>query len=172
MTRGASAHINPDHFLQTPEGRLTTPERNSKAWERCHAALREALSRAAGTSSRLYVLIGAQGAGKTTWARTRTELEPGCIVFDAILVKRSERAPILAQASKHAVPAIAVWFQTALEHCLARNAARPLDEVASEQGLRNVFAALEPPAPDEGFAEVWQVAAIDTCLQTVTVLQS
>jgi len=160
VTRGTPVHINPDHFLQTPEGRLTTPERNSKAWERCHAALREALLRAAGTSRRLYVLIGAQGAGKTTWARARAELEPDCIVFDAILVKRTERAPILAQASRYAVPAIAVWFQTPLDHCLARNAARPLDEVASEHGLRNVFAAIEPPAQDEGFAEVWQVAAM------------
>jgi AAA domain len=151
------AHINPDHFLQTPEGRLTTPERNSKAWELCHAALREALSRAAVTSSRLYLLIGAQGAGKTTWARARKALEPDCIVFDAILVKRSERAPILAQASRHGVAAIAVWFQTTLEHCVARNAARPLDELASEHGLRNVFAALEPPAHDEGFADIWQV---------------
>ena len=76
------------------------------------------------------------------------------MVFDAILVKRCERAPILAEAAAQDVPAIAVWFRTPLEICLARNAARPPDEVADEQGLRNVFAALEPPAQDEGFAAV------------------
>ena len=76
------------------------------------------------------------------------------IFFDAILVKQSERAPILAHCRRFAVPAVAVWFRTPLELCLARNAARPPDEVADTQGLRNVFAALEPPTAAEGFAKV------------------
>ena len=152
-------HINPDHFLETPEGRLTTPERNSMAWERCYAALPEALARAARTSSYIYVLIGAQASGKSTWARERKELEPDCVVFDAILVKRAERAPILARAAAASVAAIAVWFRTPLTLCLERNAARPLDEVVSERGLRNVFAALEPPSEHEGFVRILQVEA-------------
>jgi predicted kinase len=101
-------HLNPDHFLQTPEGRVTTAERNVWAWAKC-----------------------------------------------------TERAPILAVAQRYGVPAVAVWLRTPLDECLARNAARPPDEVANERGLRNVFAALEPPEEEEGFAEVVVVDAAD-----------
>jgi predicted kinase len=76
------------------------------------------------------------------------------VIFDAILVKCEERAPILAQAAQHGVPTVAVWFRTPLELCLSRNRRRPTDQVANEIGLRNVFAALEPPREQEGFATV------------------
>jgi predicted kinase len=50
--------------------------------------------------------------------------------------------------------AVAVWFDTALDVCIARNAARPVDERVPEQAIRNVHAALEPPTLEEGFAEI------------------
>lgn len=148
-------HLNPDHFLQTPQGRVTTAERNVWAWAKCHAALPPALA-AAPPGTRLYLMIGAQASGKTSWAKALKAREPGAVIFDAILVKRAERAPILAVAQQYGVPAVAVWLRTPLEVCLARNGARPADEVADERGLRNVFAALEPPELDEGFAEILQ----------------
>jgi len=153
-------HINPDHFLQAPEGRITTPQRNARAWEQCFQALARALEQA-GTDTRLHVLIGAQGSGKSAWAEALVEREPRAVIFDAILVKRSERAPILAAACQHRVPAMAVWFRTPLKTCLVRNAARPADQVADETGLRNVFAALEPPSLDEVFAAVHMVDPSD-----------
>ena len=109
----------------------------------------------------LYILVGAQGSGKSTWAKQLLECESSAIVFDAILVKKSERAPILAAASKHGVRAVAVWFRTPLSVCIRRNADRPLDQVASEQGLRNVFAAIEAPTQSEGFTDVIEVANSD-----------
>ncbi len=150
-------HLNPDHFLETPNGRIWTAEANSSAWRSCFEQLPHALAAAAAQSSRLYVLVGAQGSGKSTWARARKQSEPDCVIFDAILVKRQERAPILAQAAQQGVPAVAVWFRTPLELCLSRNRSRPADEVANETGLRNVFAALEPPTGEEGFAMVVHV---------------
>lgn len=153
----AAVHLNPDHFLETPQGRIWTAESNARAWQACFALLSNALAAAARERANLYVLVGAQGAGKSTWAKARKQLEPSCVIFDAILVKRGERAPILAQAKEHGVPAVAVWFQTPLELCLARNRARPDDQVADECGLRNVFAALEPPTEHEGFAVVMRV---------------
>jgi hypothetical protein len=146
-------HINPDHFLQTPEGRITTPERNVKAWEQCFEALASALAHAQ-PGIRLYVLIGAQGSGKSSWAEGLVEADSHAVIFDAILVKRSERAPILAAARERGVRTVAVWFRTPLETCLARNAVRPPDQIANESALRSVFAALEPPSLDEGFVEV------------------
>ena len=111
--------------------------------------------------ARLYVLVGAQGSGKSTWAKRLLERESSAIIFDAILVKKSERAPILLAASKHGIPVVAVWFRTPLTVCLSRNAGRPPDQVANEQGLRNVFAAVEPPSQAEGFVHVLEVASGD-----------
>jgi predicted kinase len=153
-------HINPDHFLETAEGRVTTSERNAWAWQQCFTALTMAL-KAAKPDTRLYVLVGAQGSGKSTWARQLREHEPDAVVFDAILVKRSERAPILAAAKECGVSAVAVWFRTPLAVCIARNAVRPVDQIANEQGLRNVFAAVEPPSQKEGFAYVFEIASND-----------
>lgn len=149
-------HINPDHFLHTKAGRLLSEERNVAAWSKCHAALATVLE-VSDRDSTLFVLIGAQGSGKSTWARAKLTEDPTAIIFDAILVKRIERAPILEAAAKRGVPAVAVWFKTPLETCLKRNAARPADEFADEGGLRNVFAALEPPSAGEGFARILEV---------------
>ena len=153
-------HINPDHFLETPEGRVTTSERNAWAWEQCLLAL-PAVLKAAQPGARLYVLVGAQGSGKSTWARQLIEHENSAIIFDAILVKKSERTPILQAAKEHGVPAVAVWFHTPLAVCLSRNAKRPPDQVANEQGLRNVYAAVEPPTQTEGFVHVLEIANSD-----------
>jgi len=143
-------HINPDNYLQTPAGRVTTPERNKLAWDKCYEAL-EAAARLAGPSTKVYLLVGPQGSGKSTWARSRSAEHSVDIYFDAILVKRSERARVLEIVRPFELGAIAVWFQTPLQSCLARNALRPEDEAVSERAIHNVFAALEPPSTEEGF---------------------
>jgi predicted kinase len=121
-------------------------------------SLDEAL-RNADPSTKVYVLVGSQGAGKSTWARSvaSTFLRP--IVFDAILVKKTERQPILAAARARSVETIAVWFKTPLEVCIARNASRPPDEVVPVQAVRNVHSAIEPPSIAEGFSQVIEVAS-------------
>ena len=113
-------------------------------------------------STRVYVLVGPQGAGKSTWAKSVTSTLPGSIVFDAILVKQAERQPILAAARSHSVEVVAVWFKTPLEVCLSRNASRPADEVVPVQAVRNVHSAIEPPSLAEGFAQVIEVLADET----------
>jgi len=153
-------HINPDHFLETPEGRVWSDELNRRAWAASFDALERALG-AATAETQVYLMVGAQGSGKSTWARGLKAREPHAVIFDAILVKKSERAPIVAAARRHGVRATAVWMRTPLDACVARNAARPADEVADEGGLRNVFAALEPPTLDEGFHEVIEVSHED-----------
>ena len=154
-------HINPDHFLETENGRVITPELNRRAWERCYESLEAALGEAL-PGTRVFVIVGPQGAGKSAWVRSRApELAPA-IFFDAILVKRSEREPILAAARRHGVPAVAVWMRTPLDLCISRNAGRPADEIVPEQAIRNVFAAVEPPSPEEGFERVIEVSAHGT----------
>ena len=160
-TGSTAVHINPDHFLQTETGRVITPELNRLAWEKSYAALEEALLRAT-TSTKVFVLVGAQGAGKSTWAKARGTATSDAILFDAILVKRAERERILGAAKARSVGVVAVWFRTPLEVCLARNASRPADEVVPEQAVRNVFAAVEPPSTVEGFEQVLEVFCNET----------
>ena len=145
-------HINPDHYLQTEMGRVITPERNQKAWQCCFQALQHALSLP--TLRNAYLLIGCQGSGKSTWAKQHLIAHPHDLIFDAILVKKSERQPILQHINLAKVPCIAVWFQTPLDMCLARNAQRPLDEQVHQQALHNVYHALEAPSLDEGFQAI------------------
>jgi ABC-type ATPase involved in cell division len=148
-------HINPDHFLQTDQGRVFTPERNRHAWASSYSALERTLVEIARPAT-VYLLIGPQGAGKSTWVKNRP-LAEGTVYFDAILVKRSECAEILSRMKPFGVRAIAVWLQTPLLACLERNAARPVDEVVDEQALRNVYAALEAPSLSEGFDALIEV---------------
>jgi energy-coupling factor transporter ATP-binding protein EcfA2 len=149
-------HINPDHFLETAAGRVTTHERNNQAWRSAYRSFHEELAKAT-TNTEIYVLVGAQGSGKSTWAKRLACNSPHAIIFDAILVKHRERTPILAAAEAKRVKTIAVWFNTPLEICLARNAARPPAEVVPEQALRNVFAIIEPPSLSEGFERVIEI---------------
>ena len=88
-------HINPDHFLQTDRGRVFTPERNRHVWESSYSALERTLGEIARPAT-VYLLVGPQGAGKSTWVKNRP-LAEAAVYFDAILVKRSERAEILSR---------------------------------------------------------------------------
>ena len=153
-------HLNPDHFLETPEGRLVTEERNAAAWRMSYEALDQALGNTS-LVTKVYVLVGPQGAGKSAWVRSQIPLHPEAVFFDAILVKRSERAPIIAAAKSRAVDVICIWLKTPLEACLVRNAARPSDQVVSEQAVRNVDRAIEPPRVDEGFEAVIEVPYLE-----------
>lgn len=156
FARNLIMHINPDHFLQTKSGRVITPARNAAAWAKCFDLLSEALQNAS-PSTKVYLLIGPQGCGKSTWARARNLSPENSIIFDAILVKRAERKPILAAVGAHSIQAVAVWFKTPIEVCISRNASRPSDEFVPEQAIRNVHRAIEPPSIAEGFVQVIEV---------------
>ena len=71
--------FNPDDYLQTPEGRVYTDERNAAAWERSYSEL-EALFREATQETHFFIVIGVQGSGKTTWIqRHLVSLGPSAI---------------------------------------------------------------------------------------------
>ncbi|ENW97738.1 AAA family ATPase [Acinetobacter sp. NIPH 298] len=146
-------HINPDHYLETDSGRVFTAERNQIAWAKCFDDFENEVIN--NSSVRMvYVLIGCQAAGKSTWADKKIKEEPYNIVFDAILVKKVERAPILDIAAQKNLQCIAVLFKTDLAICLERNAQRTIDKMVDEQALKNVFAAIEAPSLDEGFTNI------------------
>ncbi|QIO06642.1 AAA family ATPase [Acinetobacter shaoyimingii] len=146
-------HINPDHYLETEHGRVFTDEGNQLAWERCFADLEEELDGNANIQ-RVYLLIGAQASGKSTWAKEKNNSEPDNIIFDAILVKKQERKSIINLIHNKKIAIIAIVFHTSLALCLKRNETRALDTRVDESALRNVFNAIEMPSLDEGFREI------------------
>ncbi|MGE8499761.1 MAG: AAA family ATPase [Pseudomonas sp.] len=146
--------INPDDYLETPTGRVFTAERNRQAWEQAYAALERLLADA----SRLYLVMGVQGAGKSRWIAQQAEaLERDAVYFDAALPARQHRQHLLELAQEYGVPVVAVFVQATLEQALARNLLRTPDKVVPEQAVRSVFGMLEPPSLEEGFASVIRV---------------
>ncbi|MGY2085427.1 AAA family ATPase [Blastococcus sp. SYSU DS0539] len=129
------------------------------------------------------MLAGLQGSGKTTWtARTlagthavvskdhwpnarRREARQQRVVAELLAEGRSvvvdnthpspaERAPLVALARAAGVPVRAVWLDTPLEVCLARNAAREGRARVPLPGLLGTRARFVPPSTEEGFDRV------------------
>lgn len=149
-------HINPDHYLETKKGRRWTNKRNEQAWKYCLEDYLVQL-RDDPEVKKVYLLIGCQGAGKSSWAEIKNKEEPKNIIFDAILVKKSERESLIKLALRYEKICIAVHFITNLSVCLSRNHERDLDKRADESALMNVFNAVEEPSIDEGFTSIIKV---------------
>lgn len=152
-------HIHLDAYLETGHGRVWTKSRNCQAWVQCfHDLEREVTWNR--QVKKIYILIGCQASGKTTWAKFKHQEEPNNIIFDAILVKRCERKKILKIAKKYQMDCIAIFFIQSLDLCLVCNRLRPSDRFVSESALKNVHAAIEPPSIEEGFSDIICVYSI------------
>ena len=128
-------------------------------------------------------MVGLQGSGKSTWvarhlaathavvskdhwpnARRREArqrrvvaelLDAGArVVVDNTSPSRVDRAPLIAAARTAGVPVRAVWVDTPVEVCLARNQAREGRARVPVRGLLGTRSRLVPPTRDEGFAHV------------------
>lgn len=150
-------HINPDHYLQTSTGRVFTKERQLEAWDRVYEDLQSALRRRSSVPAQLWLVMGVQGAGKTTWIRRNMAALPDAVFLDAALPAARHRTRALDIARRCGVEAFAVWIDTPLGTALARNASRPADERVPEDALRSVFSLLEAPTTGEGFVRVVEI---------------
>jgi predicted kinase len=143
--------INVDKYLEAESGRVFTAERNREAWTRAYAELEIALS-AAEPGAKFYVVMGVQGAGKSSWiAQNVNRLGPNAIVFDAAVPAKRHRSKLLELAARFNVPVVGVYVQATLEEALLRNAKRAADKIVPEDAVRSVFGMLEPPSREEGF---------------------
>jgi predicted kinase len=128
-------------------------------------------------------MVGLQGSGKSTWvARNlagthavvskdhwprarRREARQRRVVAELLAEGRSvvvdntnpapeDRAPLIAAARAAGVPVRAVWLDTPVEVCLARNDERTGRARVPLVGVLSTRARLVPPAPEEGFDRV------------------
>lgn len=149
--------INPDHYLQTAQGRVWTAERGKQAWEWAYADLEKALS-CISAKGIFYLVCGIQGAGKTTWVQTHAAwLDEHAVVLDAALPAKRHRVRALNLAAQYAVPAVAVWLDVPLALALQRNAQRAEDEQVPIATIQQVHSLFEPPSLEEGFWRVLEV---------------
>ena len=146
--------FNPDDYLISLERRVFTNERNAIAWENLYSDM-DALFRVADGDTRLFIVMGVQGAGKTTWIRTNhAALGESAVFLDAAIPAKRHRVRALTLAKRFGIRTIAVWINVSIERALAQNAQRRSDEVVPESAIRNVFSMLEAPSIAEGFDEV------------------
>jgi len=85
-------------------------------------------------------------------ARQRLELRRPITCIDSTALTRWERRPWLRLAEDADCEAEAIFFDTPLEICLARNAGR--HRVVPAEVVREMARRLEPPSIKEGFARV------------------
>ncbi len=135
-------------------------------------------------------MVGLQGAGKSTYVREhlagthavvskdhwprarRREARQQRVVADLLAAGRSvvvdntnpspaERAALVAAARAADVPVRAVWLDTPLGTCLARNDAREGRARVPLVGMHATRARLVPPCTGEGFDRVDVVRTAD-----------
>ena len=144
--------INPDDFLETPEGRVWTAERNAEAWRLSYVALEQAII-ALPEPKRVVVVCGVQGAGKSTWIASQPA-SPATIYFDAALPAARHREKVIGIAKGRGAAVEAVWIDTPLDVALERNAARAPDKMVPVTSIIAVARQFEEPTAAEGFDRV------------------
>ena len=102
----------------------------------------------------IVMVIGIQGAGKSTWTRKNLAEPRDAIYVDSTLATIDRRSRIIEIAKTVGVAVSVVWVKVSLKTALRRNKHRPADEVVPEEAVENVFRIFEPPSLSEGFEAV------------------
>jgi predicted kinase len=125
------------------------------------------------------ILVGLQGAGKSTFYRERfftthvrlsldmlktrhreRRLLRACVealqpfVVDNTNPTRAERAVYIEAARQAGFRVVGYYFRSHVEECMRRNEQRPTDQQVPLKGLLGTAGGMELPSPDEGFDEI------------------
>jgi predicted kinase len=127
----------------------------------------------------VVILVGLQGSGKSTFYRTfyqsthvlvskdrlrnnrnpqRRQIqlidealkEGRSVVVDNTNPREEDRAPIIVMARTHGAEVVGFWFESDLQSCLERNAARAGRERVPDKALYITSRRLRKPALSEG----------------------
>ena len=145
--------LSPDDYLLDEDGRyMWTPERSRMAWGRIQQEVLDLLPR----HSKLVLLAGLPGAGKTCWVHTPGNIEPGALYLDATFVKKVWRRPFLQLALRLGKPIEILCFKVPLSTLLERNSKRPTTRTPGPEVLIEWFETFnrEFPSTSDGFNRV------------------
>jgi predicted kinase len=137
----------------------------------------------------VVVLIGFQGAGKTTFCEQRLAAthvliskdrlrnnrrperrqrrlieqalaERRSVVVDNTNVSAAERAALIAVAREHRARVIGYFFESPFAECRRRNEERPAERRVPDVGIFATARRFERPCRAEGFDELWSVRTL------------
>jgi len=146
--------INPDNYLETPSGRVWSIERNKAAWNQAYSDFESSLKQM-NTNVIVYIVLGVQGSGKSTWIdEIKSKVNKPTVFFDAAMPAVAHRSKVITIAKKYSNNIIAVWLDVSIETALERNNKRSKDKVVPTSAIKGVFSQLEPPSIEEGFTEI------------------
>jgi len=97
-----SCHIDPDQFLNLGGSQPISPEAGRAAWTQAYARLAQRLAVLGGDAT-LYVVMGLQGAGKSTWVARKLAQSPARTIYFCGRWRWRRRATP-ATAATHASP--------------------------------------------------------------------
>lgn len=124
--------ISPDLILEEKWNYEWTPVRASSAWGTCYQALGRAI--------------------------TNELFNPDCndaeYVWDAVNATPRDRSAILHVAKGAGWRVVAVYFNTPLELCCARNDERPRHRRVPQKSMGMFWANMTPPQDEEGWDDV------------------
>ena len=98
-----------------------------------------------GTKHRERLLLDACLAGKQSF------------VIDKVNAAATDRATYIHLAKAAGFHVVGYYFQSKLDDCLARNAARPETERVPDMAILGTYKRLQLPSLDEGFDELYYV---------------
>jgi predicted kinase len=152
--------IDPDDFLDLCRLEPISQEEGKAAWEKAYAALETALADT-GSHGELFVVVGIQAGGKSTWVK-KMLLTAGerKVFFSGPLPSRKHRKRVIDIARRAGCRVVAVWVQTPLLEALKRNAARQGLTRVPEHVIHHVHECLEVPSLGEGFHEVLVISGL------------
>jgi len=148
--------LSPDHFLIDADGIYSwSPSQAAAAWAATERRVKEFLADPRYT--KLVLLVGVPGAGKSTWLQQNQD--PYTIYVDATFTLQRARQPFLLAAQQVSKQVEAVLLDTSFEECCRRNDLRSDDRrVPLEKLIRFRDQLLsESPTLEEGFTRVVRV---------------
>jgi predicted kinase len=146
--------VDPDQFLDLSGAVSVGREDVRAAWEKAYALVEQRLAEL-GTEATLYVVFGLQGAGKSTWVATHSQLQLSPAVYlSGPLPSRKHRERALSIAKRLGCRCIGVWVNVPFDVAYERNSRRSGLARIKEEAMRHVQQHLEPPSIEEGFHEV------------------
>lgn len=148
--------LSPDHFLIDADGVYSwSPSQAAAAWAATERRVKEFLADPRYT--KLVLLVGVPGTGKSTWLRQHAD--PFTIYVDATFTLQMARRPFLLAAQQVGKQVEALLIDTDFEECCRRNDQRSADRrVPLEKMIKFRDQLLaEPPTLEEGFTKVVRV---------------
>ena len=159
--------VSPDDYHMSPDDHMfkgryqgkDSSYRRKVAWGKAQDRLIDELLKPLPTT--LFITIGIQGAGKSSWARKLSHSRRA-VVFDATNLTMSDRHDLLriAKSSAHKdLKVVAVCFPVSVETAKKRNAGRTTDRRIPDDVIEDAANKIEFPTfhgafGQEGFHEI------------------